>query len=81
MIGRGTVKKTIPSSISVICFIAMSKVMGGTGQTTVMAQGIAGVMGEAYVALSPIVGLLGSFMTSSNMASNIPVWQLPACYR
>ena len=36
-----------------------------------MAQGIAGVMGEAYVALSPIVGLLGSFMTSSNMASNI----------
>ena len=45
--------------------------MGGTGQTTVMAQGIAGVMGEAYVALSPIVGLLGSFMTSSNMASNI----------
>ena len=71
MIGRRTVKKTIPSSISVICFIAMSKVMGGTGQTTVMAQGIAGVMGEAYVALSPIVGLLGSFMTSSNMASNI----------
>lgn len=38
MIGRRTVKKTIPSSISVICFIAMSKVMGGTGQTTVMAQ-------------------------------------------
>lgn len=70
-IGRRTVKKTIPSSISVICFIAMSKVMSGTGQTTVMAQGIASVMGQFYVALSPIVGLLGSFMTSSNMASNI----------
>lgn len=70
-IGRRTVKKTIPSSISVICFIAMSKVMSGTGQTTVMAQGIAGMMGEAYVALAPVVGLLGSFMTSSNMASNI----------
>ena len=70
-IGRRTVKKTIPSTISVICFIAMSKVMGGTGQTTVMARGIAGAMGEAYVALAPVVGLLGSFMTSSNMASNI----------
>lgn len=70
-IGHRTRKKTIPSSISVICFIAMSKIMSGTGQTTVMAQGIAGVMGEAYAALSSIVGLLGSFMTSSNMASNI----------
>ncbi|MCD8221388.1 MAG: L-lactate permease [Clostridiales bacterium] len=70
-IGKRTVKKTVPSSISVICFIAMSKVMSGTSQTTVMAQGIAGVMGEAYVVLAPVVGLLGSFMTSSNMASNI----------
>jgi len=70
-IGRRTVKKTIPSSISVICFVAMSKVMSGTGQTSVMAQGIVSVMGQGYVALAPIVGLLGSFMTSSNMASNI----------
>lgn len=68
---RRTVKKTVPSSIAVICFVAMSKVMSGTGQTTVLAQGIAGMMGQAYVALAPIVGLLGSFMTSSNMASNI----------
>lgn len=70
-IGRRTVKKTVPSSIAVICFVAMSKVMSGTGQTTVLAQGIAGIMGPAYVALAPVVGLLGSFMTSSNMASNI----------
>lgn len=70
-IGHRIVKKTIPSSISVICFIAMSKIMGGTGQTTVMAQGISGVMGSAYAAFSPLVGLLGAFMTSSNMASNI----------
>lgn len=71
MIGCRTVKKTIPSSISVICFIAMSKVMSGTGQTTVMAQGIAKALGRSYAALSPMVGLLGAFMTSSNMASNI----------
>lgn len=70
-IGYRTVKKTVPSSISVICFIAMSKVMSGTGQTSVMAQGIAGALGEVYVVLAPVTGLLGSFMTSSNMASNI----------
>ena len=52
--------------------LSMVLLLIGMGtETTVMAQGIAGVMGEAYVALSPIVGLLGSFMTSSNMASNI----------
>lgn len=70
-IRKRAIKKTIPSSISVICFVAMSKVMSGTGQTYVMAQGIVNVMGQAYVALAPIVGLTGSFMTSSNMASNI----------
>lgn len=70
-IGRRTGKKTVPSSVSVVCFIAMSKVMGGTGQTIVMAQGIAEMMGSFYAALSPIVGLLGAFMTSSNMASNL----------
>ena len=70
-IWRRTVKKTVPSSISVICFIAMSKIMSGTGQTYVLAQGIAGVMGIVYTAFAPVVGVLGTFITSSNMASNI----------
>lgn len=65
------VKKTVPSSIAVISFIAMSRVMGGTGQTEVLAQGIAAVLGTGYILFAPMIGLLGSFMTSSNMASNI----------
>ena len=70
-IWKRTVKKTIPSSVSVICFVAMSKIMSGTGQTTVLAEGIAALFGQGYAALAPIIGLLGAFMTSSNMASNI----------
>lgn len=66
-----TNKKTLPSAIAVTGFIVMSKIMGGTGQTSVLAQGIADVLGRGYIILSPIVGMLGSFMTSSNMASNI----------
>lgn len=66
-----SIKKTVPSGIAVIGFIIMSKVMGGTGQTTVLAEGIAGVLGRGFAVLAPVVGMLGSFMTSSNMASNI----------
>ena len=44
---------------------------GGTGQTEVLANGIASVLGKVYVILSPFIGLLGSFMTGSNMSSNI----------
>ena len=68
---RRTVKKTVPSSLAVLSFVIMSRVMGATGQTEVLAQGIAQVMGRAYLAFAPAVGLLGAFMTSSNMASNI----------
>lgn len=64
-------KKTIPSGTAVICFLIMSKIMSGTAQTQVLAEGISRVLGNGYVILSPVVGMLGSFMTSSNMSSNI----------
>jgi lactate permease len=49
----------------------MSRIMSGTGQTEVLAQGVASVLGRYYVVISPFIGLLGSFMTGSNMSSNI----------
>lgn len=64
-------KKTIPSSIAVLGFIVMSRLMGGSGQTVLLARGIASVFGRSYAVLAPVIGMLGSFMTSSNMASNI----------
>ncbi len=66
-----SVSMTMPSGIAVIGLVIMSKVMAGTGQTVVLANGIANVLGKVYVVLSPFVGLLGSFMTGSNMSSNI----------
>lgn len=78
-IGKGGVKRvfvksismTMPSGIAVIGLVIMSKIMDGTGQTVVLANGIANVLGTAYVVLAPFVGLLGTFMTGSNMSSNI----------
>ena len=68
---KASFKETAPSAIAVIAFLMMSRVMGGTGQTVVLARGIAQVLGKGYAALAPVVGTLGSFMTSSNMASNV----------
>lgn len=65
------VSMTMPSGLAVIGLIIMSKIMAGTGQTIVLANGIANVLGGVYVILSPFVGMLGSFMTGSNMSSNI----------
>lgn len=70
ILGR-SVRKTIPSGIAVIGFVLMSRVMGGTGQTVILARGIASIVQSNYSLLAPLVGMLGSFMTSSNMASNI----------
>ena len=57
--------------LAVVVLVMMSMVMSGTGQTLVLAEGIAGVLGRGYIVLAPFVGALGSFMTGSNMNSNI----------
>lgn len=68
---KRTAKMALPSSIAVMALVIMSKIMSGTGQTVVLANGIAATLGNAYVALAPFIGMLGSFMTGSNMSSNI----------
>lgn len=66
-----TVKKALSPSIAVLALLAVSRVMAGTGQTLVLAEGISSVLQEYYVVLAPFIGLLGSFITGSNMSSNI----------
>ena len=66
-----SLRKTIPSALAVLGFIVMSRIMSGTGQTVVLAYGMAAVLGRTYAVLAPVIGMLGAFMTSSNMASNI----------
>jgi lactate permease len=68
---KRSMQKTLPSALAVLGFILMSRMMGGTGQTVILAQGFASTFGKSYAILAPVVGMLGAFMTSSNMASNI----------
>ncbi len=66
-----SITMTMPSGMAVIGLVIMSKIMSGTGQTIVLSQGIANVLGNKYLILAPFIGLLGTFMTGSNMSSNI----------
>jgi len=68
---KNSFDKTVPSAIAIVGLTAMSKVMDDTGQTMVLAQGVVTIAGAAYPLLAPFVGLLGTFMTSSNLSSNI----------
>lgn len=68
---QNTLRKAIPSALSVALLLMMSKVMGGSGQIEVLAQGTAAVAGSMYGLLTPLVGMLGAFMSSSNVSSNI----------
>jgi lactate permease len=66
------VSDAIPSSVAVLSFLILSRVMDHSGQITVLAQGIANVAPPAiYAFAANWIGVLGAFMTSSNTASNV----------
>ncbi len=71
VIWKRTVHKCMPSTVAIICFIIMSKFMGSSGQIYILSQGIVSVLGRFYVIVAPVFGILGTFITSSNMSSNI----------
>ncbi|GAB3716781.1 L-lactate permease [Nocardiopsis oceani] len=70
-IGSNTAGKAIPATIAVVSLVAMAAVMQGAGQAEVLALGIAATTGGFYAFLAPFIGVLGAFMTSSNLASNL----------
>ncbi|MEX2573008.1 MAG: L-lactate permease, partial [Balneolaceae bacterium] len=62
----------VPASLAIVAFLVMSKLMDHSGQTEVLALGIAEVASAPVFAFaSNWIGVLGAFMTSSNTASNI----------
>lgn len=66
------IRDAVPSSLAIIAFLVLSKLMDHSGQTEVLARGVATVVPSGvYPALAPALGVLGAFMTSSNTASNV----------
>lgn len=72
-----TASDAIPSSIAIVSFLVLAKILDLSGQTEVLALGIAAVAPAAvYAVLANFIGVLGAFMTSSNTASNVLFSQL-----
>ncbi len=65
-------KNGVPASLAIVILVVMATVMVDSGQIRVLALGIAAVVsGTMYLFLSNGIGVLGSFITGSNTASNI----------
>ncbi|MFA9557827.1 L-lactate permease [Evansella sp. AB-rgal1] len=71
-IWSGVKENAVGASLAITGFLTMTEIMGSSGQTTVVALGIAEVSPPVvYLALANVIGIVGSFMTSSNTSSNV----------
>lgn len=73
-IGRSvlnTASQSIGSTTTVISMTMMAVVMTEAGMTQYIAYGIAAIAGPIFPILSPFIGLLGGFVTSSGTSSNV----------
>lgn len=71
-IWRATVSDGMPASIAIAAFLVLAKLLDVSGQTEVLALGLAEVIpAVVYLGVANLVGVLGAFMTGSNTSSNV----------
>jgi lactate permease len=69
---RRTAVNAVPPTVAIIGFLTLAQVMDHSGQTFVLAQGLAAVApASLYPAAAVFIGIIGAFITSSNTASNV----------
>jgi lactate permease len=68
---RRTVNSAVASSVGIVTMVGMALAMTDSGMTFALASGITTVAGAAFPVVSPLIGVLGAFMTGSNTNSNI----------
>lgn len=65
------VKSALSSSIATTTMVMMALVMLESGMTHTLARGVVNATGVIYPIFTPFVGLLGGFITGSNVNSNV----------
>jgi lactate permease len=70
-ITTNTVRSAVRSSIGIASLVGMALIMDHSGMTYFLAQGISRSVGAAFPFFSPLIGVLGAFMTGSNTNSNV----------
>ncbi|WP_213818911.1 L-lactate permease [Garciella nitratireducens] len=66
-----TIKQLVPTILVVSSIVAMAKLMGYSGMTSIIAVFLASIAGKAYPFISPLIGALGTFVTGSDTSANI----------
>lgn len=66
-----TVKKCVPTSITIVFLLNMAVIMMDSGMINEIAEFLASITGYLYPLVAPFIGLLGAFVTGSNTNSNI----------
>lgn len=71
-IAQKVLKGAVTSSIGIAVMVGMAVVMSHAGMTNMLARGLSESVGPVlFPAMSPLIGLLGAFMTGSNANSNV----------
>lgn len=66
----GTVRRVLPSTVSIFSMVTMAVIMEHAGMTDVLARGMASI-GGLFPFIAAWIGSLGAFMTGSNTNSNV----------
>lgn len=66
-----TVKKCVPTSITLVFLLCMAQIMMDSGMISSIANLLVLIAASVYPAVSPFIGLLGAFITGSNTNSNV----------
>lgn len=68
---NATVKKCVPTTITLIFLLCMAQIMMDSQMIASMAAVLVSLAGSLYPLISPFIGLLGAFITGSNTNSNV----------
>ena len=68
---KTTLYKIKLSSLTIVCIVAMAKILGYSGMTASIAVTLAGLTGIYYPLFAPLIGAIGTFLTGSDTSSNI----------
>jgi lactate permease len=60
-----------PATLGIVSTVGLAQIMEHTGMMQLVAQGLSEAAGRLFPLLSPLVGMLGTFATSSNTNSNV----------
>lgn len=68
---KHTIVHKIPSLVVIMGIVALSVVMKHSGMINSIAQGFQALMGDKFALISPFLGTIGTFVTGSDLSSNL----------